>query len=178
MSTRDFDLAPAGAFARAFPLILGATFVFALLVNAVLVSTGSLDYRALLWMVPALFVAIAVSAALTWALRHPRVRFEDGALVVGRFPRVRAQAAEFALDAARVVDLDAEPGLRPVFRLLGTSLPGYRGGWFRLRDGTRAFLLVTDAQRVLLLPRHQGGPLLLSVTAPDTLLATLRRAHG
>jgi hypothetical protein len=176
MSTHDFEIAPAGAFARAFPLVLAGFFALGLAVMAALALTGTLDYRVLLGAVPALMIAMAVAAMLAWFLRHPRVRLEDGSLTVGRLPRVRTPVREFRLDAARVLDLDAEPGLRPGLRLMGTSLPGYHAGWFWLRDKSRAFLLVTDRHRVLLLPRKDGGPLLLSVVAPDALLAALRRA--
>jgi hypothetical protein len=175
MNAIDFEVMPAGGFARAFPLAIGGLLVLGLVVTVAATYDQPL---VLMGTVPAVFVAIAITALLAWAIRHPRVRLDDGVLQVGRLPRLRARAADFALDAARIVDLDAERPLHPTFRLLGTSLPGYRTGWFWLRDGSRAFLALTDRRRVLVLPRLAGGPVLLSLRQPDALLDALRRARG
>lgn len=170
---RDFEVAPAGAFARGFPLVLGGVFVLAPIATVIVAIDQPMVLAGAL---PAMLVAIAFVAMFAWSIRHPRVRFEEGVLTAGRLPRLRMRAKELQLDQARVVDLEAEPALRPTFRLLGTSLPGYRQGWFWLGDRSRAFLLVTDTRRVLVLPRNDGGPVLLSVLAPDALLQALRRA--
>ena len=34
--------------------------------------------------------------------------------------------------------------LRPGLRTMGTGLPGYRAGWFRLRNGEKALLYLTE----------------------------------
>jgi len=170
---RDFTVLPAGAFARAFPLVFGgvlllaAMVVFALGFERPLVAIGAL---------PALLALGTVVALFAWAVHHPRVRLAEGVLRCGRLPRLRAPVASLDLDAARVVDLGAERALQPVLRLFGTSLPGYNEGWFWLRDKSRAFLVVTDRSRVLVLPRRDGGPVLLSLERPDALLDALRRA--
>ena len=53
-------------------------------------------------------------------------------------------------------------------------MPGYQAGHFRLRDRSRAFLLVTDRAKALLLPERGGRTLLLSAERPQTLLEALR----
>lgn len=78
---------------------------------------------------------------------------------------------------ARVVDLTREAALAPRSRRVGTGLPGYAAGWFRLRNGQRALLYVTT-QRVLYVPTNAGYALLLSPTDPDGMLAELRRRAG
>src|SRR5688572_32997776 len=40
--------------------------------------------------------------------------------------------------AARIVDLSSTPDLQPRWRTMGTAFPGYRSGWFRLRNGEKA----------------------------------------
>jgi hypothetical protein len=79
---------------------------------------------------------------------------------------------------ARVVDLERETALRPRSRRLGTALPGYAAGWFRLSNGERALLYVTARRRVLYLPTSLGYSLLLSPQDPDGMLADLRRRAG
>jgi hypothetical protein len=175
MSTRDFEVLPAGAFARGFPLGIAAIFALG---GAFAIAIGFDEPHVLLGAVPAVLVGIGIAATLAIAIRNPRVRLEDGVLQAGRLPRVRVPAREFDLDAARVVDLAQAPELRTSVKLFGTRLPGYSAGWFRLRDRSRAFVLVTDDRRVLVLPRRDKGPVLLSVARPDDLLDALRRLRG
>ena len=175
MDTHDFEVAPAGHFALMMPLL------FAMLLALGLVVLVAMRYdqpMVLLGALPGLVALGTVFALAAWLVRHPRVQVRDGVLQVGRFPRLRAPAASFRLDAARVVDLANERELQPSLRLVGTSLPGLHAGWFWLRDRSRAFLLVTDRQRVLVLPRHEGGPVLLSLVRPEALLDALRGVRG
>lgn len=74
---------------------------------------------------------------------------------------------------ARVVDLDATPDLRPTMRTWGTGLPGYASGWFRLADGSRALLYVTERRRVAVIPTTLGYQVLLSPRDPEGLLVAL-----
>lgn len=78
------------------------------------------------------------------------------------------------LDAARVVDLRAEPALRPGLRTLGTGFPGYASGYFALRGGGRALCLVSDESRVVLLPTRRDFVYLLSLRDPAAFLDALR----
>lgn len=76
----------------------------------------------------------------------------------GRFiPRSALQVAE-----ARLVDLRSERELAPRLRTMGTSVPGYSSGWFRLRNGRKALLYLTDRGRAVYVPTTQGYDLLLS----------------
>ena len=62
------------------------------------------------------------------------------------------------MDGVRMVDLDGEPTLRPTRRTFGTALPGYRSGWFRLADGEKALLYVTDRSRSCTCRRRRVSP--------------------
>ena len=77
--------------------------------------------------------------------------------------------------AARIVDLVAEPGLKPVSRTMGTALPSYQSGWFRLADGEKALLYLTARRRALYIPTTRKYSVLLSPQDPDRMLADLRR---
>lgn len=84
-------------------------------------------------------------------------------------PRAQLQVAQ-----ARRVDWSKDDGLRPKGRRMGTALPGYQAGWFRLRNGEKALLYVTDPTRAVYVPTTAGYSLLLTPADPDGFLARLR----
>jgi hypothetical protein len=79
------------------------------------------------------------------------------------------------VDSARVVDLRGEPSLQPVSRRMGTGMPGYSAGWFRLRNGARALVYLTARDRVAYVTVADGYVLLLSLRDPDAMIRDLRR---
>lgn len=79
---------------------------------------------------------------------------------------------------ARRVDLAAEPDLSPQRRTMGTGMPGYQAGWFRLRNGERALLYLTDKTKAVYVPTTEGYSLLLSPAQPDAFLAALQSMGG
>jgi len=81
--------------------------------------------------------------------------------------------AQLRLNLVRRVDLTREQDLRPKWRRLGTGLPGYQAGWFRLRNGDKALLYLTDRTRAVYVPTTAGYGLLLSPADPDGFLSRL-----
>jgi hypothetical protein len=84
--------------------------------------------------------------------------------------------ADFDLAAARVADLREHTELKPRLKTNGYALPGFHAGHFRLRDRRKAFCLVTDPAKVLVLPHADGRVWLLSLAHPQAVLEILRRA--
>jgi len=80
------------------------------------------------------------------------------------------------LEASRV-DVSNGP-FRPSVRTLGTAVPGYRVGWFRLANGEKALLYVTDPARVVRVPTTAGYSLLLSVAETDKFVEQLHAMGG
>ena len=76
--------------------------------------------------------------------------------------------------AARIVDLSATPDLEPRWRTMGTALPGYRAGWFRLRNGEKALVYLTETSRAVYVPTRKGYSVLLSPQQPERFLERLR----
>jgi hypothetical protein len=172
MSALEFALPPPGKAATLFPVFIGAFLPLALLAAIAFAGMRSPDLpRA----AAAVAVLPVVALVLAWGMRHRRVELVDAGLRVRRWPLPKTAAiAEFDLDAARIVDLEAEPGLRPAVKIAGTRLPGFCSGWFLLRDRRRAYVLLTERRRVLVLPRHDRTVWLLGVERADALLAALR----
>jgi len=77
-------------------------------------------------------------------------------------------------DRVRVVDMATEPSLRPRSKRIGTALPGYQAGWFRLDNGEKALLYLTDRSRAVYIPTRDGYSVLLSPHDPDGMVATIR----
>src|SRR5690349_13071257 len=80
--------------------------------------------------------------------------------------------------AARRFDERSDTGLLPVARRFGTAMPGYQSGWFRLRNGEKALLYLTDRSRAVYIPTTAGYSLLLSPADPDGFLSQLRAVLG
>jgi hypothetical protein len=80
-----------------------------------------------------------------------------------------------AIDRAgvRVVDLDHAPELALSYRSNGLGLPGLKEGWFKMENGKRAFLMLTDTSRVVVVPSSKEW-LLLSVPDGERLVEKLK----
>jgi hypothetical protein len=76
--------------------------------------------------------------------------------------------------AARLVDLSSAPELQPRLRTMGTALPGYRAGWFRLRNGEKALVYLTETSRTIYVPTRKGYSVLLTPQQPERFLERLR----
>jgi hypothetical protein len=57
-------------------------------------------------------------------------------------------------------------------------MPGYRSGWFRLANGEKALVYVTDTRRVVHVPTTAGYSLLLSVAEADQFVERLHAMRG
>jgi hypothetical protein len=135
--------------------------------------------RALWVLMAVVFAVIAIGGAmLAISARGARSsRFEvsaDGLRLVGDLYGRTIPARDLRGAGIRVVDLGSERELAPASRTMGTALPGYRAGWFRLRNGEKALLYVTDTHRVVYVPTRMGYAVLLSAADPDSLVAALR----
>jgi Bacterial PH domain len=135
--------------------------------------------RILWFAIPFILVITGAVGAVAYSLLGARTaRFEvsaEGLRLRGDFYGRMIPARALRLADARAVDLHSEPALAPAVRTGGTGISGYQAGWFRLRDGERALLYVTDPTRVAYVPTTEGYAVLLSVADPAALLASLRR---
>ena len=176
MSLQQFAIVPPGKFARLFPLFLGGVLP---LVIAAAMFLAAKDPRSWLVAAPWLIILPLIAGGLAWSMHHHRIEIEDGLLVLRRhlFPK-KISMGELDLAQARVVDLNSQRGLQPTRKISGSSLPGYRFGLFRLRNGKKGWLRVTDWHRVLVVPLHNGEFIFFSPERPEAVLDALRRAAG
>ena len=112
---------------------------------------------------------------LAWSMQHATFTVSrEGLHLRGDFYGRLIPLKLLKLDEAVVTNLNTDKDHQPKWRTMGTGLPGYSGGWFKLRNGTKALLYVTDRTRIVRIPTTEGYTLLLSVADPAALIAELR----
>src|SRR3546814_8647323 len=81
--------------------------------------------------------------------RHDITLDGDGLAVKTTFYSRKLGWGELRVQQARVVDLDEHTELKPMLKTNGTSFPGLRSGWFRLRNRRKALVAMGSGPRVL-----------------------------
>jgi Bacterial PH domain len=130
------------------------------------------------WMiggvVAATLLLLGVLGASAFAARNARFEVSpDGVRLKGDVYGRFIPASELRFDTARRVDFAATPDLVPSRRTGGTGLPGYQAGWFRLSNGEKALVYLTDRNRAVYVGTTAGYGLLLSPADPEGFLAAL-----
>ncbi len=130
----------------------------------------------ILGVIGVLLVAMfALFGYIAYSGRH--VRFEvssEGLAIRGGLYGRLIPLADLDLAGARATDLSADQPLQFAFRTNGIGLPGYKAGWFRLKNGDKALAFVTNASQVAYIPTRRGYAVLLSVVNPEKLIRALR----
>lgn len=170
----DFAVVPPGKAARMLPVALAAIVPAAILGAAFL--AGRLRELQEAWFVLVIIPLVIGVLVLGAARRH--ISLESGRLRVEAALYTRNVAlGEIDLPNARILDLREHREARPWLKTNGYAVPGFQAGHFRGRHRRKLFCLIT-APRVVELPLHDGGALLLSAERPQALLDALRTAAG
>ena len=136
-----------------------------------------------LWLIWALLVLMlglaGLFAYLGWSTYNVRFEVSPAGLTIrgDLFGRTIPGHALIP-DQARSVDLGALPEYRPKWRTMGTGLPGYQAGWFRLHNGEKALVFLTHPGRVVYVPTREGFAVMMSVDDPDAFLRALTGARA
>ncbi len=86
------------------------------------------------------------------------------------------QLKDLLIEQSLCVDLNREKELQPYIRTMGVGSGGYKSGWFKLRNGQRALVFLTDLRNVVYIPTRFDYVLLLSVGEPAAFLGALRNS--
>jgi hypothetical protein len=135
--------------------------------------------RSLWFFIPIAMIMLAAAAMLILAALGPRrARYElssGGIALRGDiYGRRLIPAADLRGGSARIIDLERERDFAPKWRTMGTGLPGYKAGWFRLRNGEKALVSLTETHRAVYVPTREGFALLLSPAEPERFLKALQ----
>ena len=105
------------------------------------------------------------------------VRFnvsKDELQIKGGLYRRVLKINELDMDSLSLVDLTANKNYSPVIKKNGIGLPGIKEGWFKLKNGEKALLFLTDMKKVVYLQTTKGYSLLLSVKNPEKFINLLK----
>jgi hypothetical protein len=123
--------------------------------------------------------ALLMMGWVAWSMRHATFTVSNEGLrlqgdLYGRLIPLKS----LKLDEAVVTNLHNDKDHQPKWRTMGTGLPGYSAGWFKLRNGTKGLLYVTDRTRVVRIPTTEGYTVMLSVSDPASLIDELKRQRA
>lgn len=133
-----------------------------------------------LWLLSGCAVLlVGVSAALlvaAYSSGHTRLRIDEAGLTIEGDPFFGRSIAwsELDHDRASAVQITGSAAQRPQRRTLGTGMPGYGAGWFRLASGEKALVFMTGAERAVYVPTHAGWSLLATVDHPESVAERIR----
>ncbi|MBE9045221.1 hypothetical protein IQ255_12585 [Pleurocapsales cyanobacterium LEGE 10410] len=107
---------------------------------------------------------------------NSRVELKSDRLqLVGDFWGRTIPLESLKVSEAQILDLNRRSEYSLKRRTLGTGLPGYSSGWFRLHNGDKALVYLTRNERIVYLPTSLGYALLLSVEKPEQFINALQR---
>ncbi|MEO8133308.1 MAG: hypothetical protein ABI831_04970 [Betaproteobacteria bacterium] len=171
---RDIAVAPVSRTTTTFLRVLGII-ASGFFVYLYLSSTDGLPADKSRAQLPGLLLMLGLVAGgfagMWWALHRRSLTLTDSDLIVraGFYSRTLPRRSLLTGKAEQVSLLDRRE-FAPRLRTNGIGLPGFRAGWFRLRNNERALVLLTNPFGVTYLPTSEGYALLVSTT---TLLAAL-----
>lgn len=133
-----------------------------------------------LWFIAVICIIIAIVfmalAYTAYSSQKSRVEIDtDRIRLVGDFWGREVPFEQIDVADAHILNLHKKSALAPRRRTLGTGLPGYASGWFKLRNGEKALVYLSRWTDVVYLPTSDGYSLLLSVENPHAFLDTLQR---
>lgn len=77
-------------------------------------------------------------------------------------------------ETIRRVNWKIDNSYLPIIRTCGTGLPGYLSGWFRLKNGQKTLLFVTDVNKIVYVETSLGFALMVSPQDADDFITALR----
>ena len=132
-------------------------------------STGALSVIGII-----LIPLILIMGLVAYSARNTRFEVNDEGLRIKGAIYGRFIPKEFIIiEDSRILNLNVEGELKPIRRTNGIGLPGYSEGWFKLANGERALLFVTDRFNVVYIPTTEGYSVLLSTVYPEEFLESL-----
>lgn len=171
--SKSYELSPVGTNAKLF---FAALILLPFILVAVIWWNNPTDFSEIpLWALGLLFgIGPAVLVAAAMGIRNPQAKLgKDGLRLKVSFIDKHWALADIDRANAMLVDLDSQSGLRPKWKLWGAAMPGLSSGLFKLYDGRKAHVYITDRSKVVFLPT-QNGPVLLSLERPREFLDALQ----
>src|SRR3546814_919991 len=177
----SWQLEPVSATARLWLLALAVLLPMGIIAGTLVYTANDPTPKNLIADNEALTIAIVIGGtlllclAIHWVIsramrRHQITLDGDGLAVKTTFYSRKLGWGELQVQQARVVDLDEHTELKPMLKTNGTSFPGLRSGWFRLRNRRKALVAMGSGPRVLHLPTTPANDIQLQARHPHAPL--------
>jgi hypothetical protein len=112
---------------------------------------------------------------LAYSVTHSSVKLlESGIAVKAIFYGRQVPYASIVIDETKMVDLRERPEYTPAIRINGVGLWRVQLGWFRLKSGEKALVILTDISRAVYIKTREGYAVLVSLSDPETFINELR----
>jgi hypothetical protein len=124
-----------------------------------------------------LFLALAgLFGYFTFSVKHAKFVLNDVGLHIKNdiYGRIIPKE-QLKVSLARIVDLTVDEEYKPKMRTNGLGLPGYQSGWFRLKNGEKALMFLTDRKQAIYIPTINNYSLLISPENPEGFLEDVKR---
>ena len=136
-----------------------------------------------LWVLAVIALVLVLSAVLmgyiAWSTRHVTCTVSPAGLrIQGDMYGRLIPLQSLVLNEAAVTNLTTDKEHQAKWRTNGVGLPGYASGWFKLRNGQKGLLFVTDPTHVARIPTTEGYTVMISVSEPAALIDALRQLHA
>jgi len=123
-----------------------------------------------------LLVILGLFAFIGFTSRNVKYELSDQGLnikagIYGRF----IPKEDITGEGVQIINLENSSELKPRVRTNGIGLPGYAAGWFKLNNGEKALLFVTDKSSVVYIPTTQDYSVLLSVSNAEGFYESIKR---
>ncbi len=124
----------------------------------------------------ALAAAGLVTAAMLYSPGVPGYTLTADTLTIhDRFYPVTLHASAVDVNGVQIVDLQQNPGWRPIRRTNGFANAYYQSGWFQVANGDKVRLYRAGGARLVLLPQNGAGSAVLYQAAdPEAFVEQLR----
>ena len=133
--------------------------------------------KAFFWLIgifALLMVLILLLGYVAYSSRNVQFELSNTELhIKGDIYGRRIPLTSLIVNQGKTVELNRGSAYQPTWRTNGIGLPGYRSGWFKLRNGEKALLFVTEPRNVVYLPTTDGYSLLISVQKSEQFLRSL-----
>lgn len=139
-------------------------------------------------MSPMWVLWVAIPLLIIFSLLHvvisrqpERIRLtvtEEGLEVTGGWYKRFIGLDKLNVDGAQPLDLTQSEGYRLKWRTNGIGMPGYKAGWFRLRNGEKAVVFITDQAQVVYVPTTEGYAVMASVADARGVIGALQQAKA
>ncbi|HEV2304657.1 MAG TPA: PH domain-containing protein [Candidatus Acidoferrales bacterium] len=171
--SQTFRIVPARA---ATIWTLGVIVAFLLILAAALLFLSAGHRPSWMFLGLPIIAAAVLFGYIAHSTRHVSFDLSPSGLRIrgdmyGRFIPV----ASLLPSEAKAIDLRSDGGDELTLRTNGIGLAGYQSGWFRLVNGQKALVFLTERDRAIFLPTRDGYSLLLSPQEPDAFLAALKK---